>query len=120
VGAIHQGIPARVLLRATVLILDRGLVVNAGRPGGEDLTPQVRTVRPDGSVLVDGRPQSRDHDLPPVGTIARLPERFAGMTSTGPSAARIPGDARGIDDRDVVGHERPTRTARMSPYLTIK
>jgi cation/acetate symporter len=35
-------------------------------------------------VLVDGQPQSRDHDLRPVGTIVRLPERFAGQTSTGP------------------------------------
>jgi cation/acetate symporter len=68
----------------TALILDRGLEVNAGRPGLEDLTPQVRTVRPDGTLLVDGKPQSRDHDLRPVGTLARLPERFAGRTSTGP------------------------------------
>jgi len=66
------------------LILDRGLVVNAGRPGPENLSPQVRTVRPDGVVLIDGQPQSRDHDLRPVGTIARLPARFAGKTSTGP------------------------------------
>ena len=68
----------------TVLILNRGLTVNAGRPGPVDLTPQVRTVRPDGTVLVDGRPQSADHDLRPIGTITRLPERFAGKTTTGP------------------------------------
>jgi cation/acetate symporter len=68
----------------TVLILDRGLVVNAGGEGPLDLTPQVRTVRPDGAVLVDGRPQSREHDLRPVGTIVRLPERYAGTNSTGP------------------------------------
>jgi cation/acetate symporter len=68
----------------TVLILNRGLTVNAGRPGPVDLTPQVRTVRPDGTVLVDGRPQSADHDLRAVGTITRLPERFAGKTTTGP------------------------------------
>jgi len=68
----------------TVLILDRGLAVNAGRPGPVDLTPQVRTVRPDGTVLVDGRRQAADHDLRPVGTILRLPERFGGETSTGP------------------------------------
>lgn len=68
----------------TALILDRGLVVNAGRDGPPDLAPQVRTVRPDGSVLVDGRPQSRAHDLRPVGTILRLPERFAGAAATGP------------------------------------
>ena len=66
------------------LILDRGLAVNAGRPGTERLVPQVRTVRPDGTVLVDGMPQSREHDLRPVGTILRLPDRYAGKTSTGP------------------------------------
>ena len=68
----------------TVLILGRGLSVNAGRPGTEDLTPQVKTIRPDGGVLIDGRPQTRDHDLRPVGTILRLPERYAGQTTTGP------------------------------------
>jgi cation/acetate symporter len=66
------------------LILDRGLAVNAGRPGMERLEPQVRTIRPDGTVLVDGKPQSREHDLRPVGTILRLPDRYAGKTSTGP------------------------------------
>jgi len=65
-------------------ILDRGLSINAGRPGAENLAPQVRTVRPDGTVLVDGTRQSRDHDLRPVGTISTLPERYAGRTSTGP------------------------------------
>jgi cation/acetate symporter len=63
----------------TWLILDRGLVVNT-----TSLAPQVRTVRPDGRVLVDGTPQGRDHDLRPVGTIARLPERYAGRNETGP------------------------------------
>ncbi|MFM9026087.1 MAG: cation acetate symporter [Planctomycetaceae bacterium] len=63
----------------TALILERGLVENTA-----SLAPQVRTVRPDGSVLVDGQPRSRDHDLRPVGTLARLPERYAGRTSTGP------------------------------------
>ena len=67
-----------------LLILNRGLAVNAGNPGPVDLTPQVRTVRPDGQVIVDGQRQSRDHDMRPVGTIARLPERFAGQGSTGP------------------------------------
>jgi len=61
------------------LILGRGLSVNTG-----DLTPQVRTVTPDGRVLVDGRPQSRDHDLRPVGTLSALPARYAGRTTTGP------------------------------------
>jgi cation/acetate symporter len=61
------------------MILGRGLTEHAG-----DLAEQVRTVRPDGSVLVNGLPQSREHDLRPVGSIARLPERFAGRGSTGP------------------------------------
>jgi cation/acetate symporter len=68
----------------TVLILNRGLAVNAGRPTDVDLTPQVRTVRPDGTVLVDGRPQGRDHDLRPVGTIKALPTAYAGRRATGP------------------------------------
>ncbi len=68
----------------TTLILDRGLAVNAGREGPENLAPQVKTVRPDGTVLIDGLPQSRDHDLRPVGTIAALPARYAGKTATGP------------------------------------
>ncbi|MCX7412156.1 MAG: cation acetate symporter [Planctomycetia bacterium] len=68
----------------TVLILDRGLAVNAGSTEPANLAPQVRTVQRDGTVLIDGKPQSRDHDLRPVGTILRLPERFAGQTATGP------------------------------------
>jgi cation/acetate symporter len=68
----------------TALILDRGLAVNAGREGPENRAPQVKTVRPDGTVLIDGLPQSRDHDLRPVGTIAALPDRYAGKTATGP------------------------------------
>ncbi len=61
------------------LILARGLTVNTG-----DLTPQVRTVTPDGRVLVDGKPQSWEHDLRPVGTLSALPARYAGRTTTGP------------------------------------
>jgi len=68
----------------TAAILNRGLAVNAGRPGDVNLTPQVRTVRPDGTVLVDGRPQARDHDLRPVGTIKELPAAYAGRRATGP------------------------------------
>jgi cation/acetate symporter len=67
-----------------VMILGRGLAVNAGREGSADLAVQVKTVRPDGTVLVDGQPRSRDHDLRPVGTIAALPARFAGRPATGP------------------------------------
>ncbi len=68
----------------TMLILGRGLQVNAGRPGTEILVAQVKTIRPDGTVLIDGVPQTKDHDLRPVGTLLRLPERYAGRTSTGP------------------------------------
>ncbi len=68
----------------TAAILGRGLAVNAGQDGDPDLSPQVRTVRPDGTVLVDGRPQSRTHDLRPVGTIRELPAAYAGRTATGP------------------------------------
>ncbi len=68
----------------TILILGRGLQVNAGRPGIENLAAQVKTIRPDGTVLIDGVPQTQDHDLRPVGTLLRLPERYAGKTSTGP------------------------------------
>ena len=64
------------------MILDRGLVVGAGRE--VNLAPQVRTVAPDGTVLVDGVRQSKDHDLRPVGTILALPDRYAGKTATGP------------------------------------
>jgi cation/acetate symporter len=63
----------------TVMILNRGLVVGTG-----SLAPQVRTVAPDGTVLVDGAPQSKSHDLRPVGTIAALPARYGDAISTGP------------------------------------
>ena len=62
----------------TAMILGRGLVLNTG-----SLEPQTRTVTPDGRVLVDGLPQSRDHDLRPVGTLAALPARYGDATSTG-------------------------------------
>ncbi|RLS67222.1 MAG: cation acetate symporter [Planctomycetota bacterium] len=68
----------------TLLILNRGLMVNAGRPGAANLAPQVKTVCPDGTLLIDGKPQSKEHDLRPVGTILALPTRYAGQTSTGP------------------------------------
>ncbi len=63
----------------TAMILSRGLTVNTG-----SLEPQTRTVTPDGRVLVDGEPQTRDHDLRPVGTLAALPERYGDATTTGP------------------------------------
>jgi cation/acetate symporter len=59
-----------------VMILDRGLTVNT-----ENLTEQVRTVTPDGQVLIDGTPQTADHDLRPVGSLTELP---GGKTETGP------------------------------------
>lgn len=59
-----------------LMILDRGLTVNS-----EDLSEQVRTITPDGQVLIDGTPQSADHDLRPVGSVLELP---GGKTSTGP------------------------------------
>ncbi len=63
----------------TSMILARGLTVNTG-----SLDPQTRTVAPDGRILVDGQPQTRDHDLRPVGTLAALPARYGDATSTGP------------------------------------
>jgi cation/acetate symporter len=63
----------------TAMILGRGLTENTG-----SLEPQVKTVRPDGTVLIDGIPQSKDHDLRPVGSLKSLPARYAGKTTTGP------------------------------------
>jgi len=64
------------------MILNRGLVVGVGPAA--NLTPQVRTVTPDGRVLIDGVPQSKGHDLRPVGTLTALPARYAGKSATGP------------------------------------
>ena len=63
----------------TGMILARGLEVNTG-----SLEPQTRSVTPDGRVLVDGLPQSRDHDLRPVGTLAALPASYGDARATGP------------------------------------
>ena len=63
----------------TVLILQRGLVENTG-----SVVPQTLTVRADGTRLVDGAPQTRDHDLHPVGTVRALPARYGGRRETGP------------------------------------
>ena len=49
-------------------------------PDGWQETQSV-TVKPDGTKLVNGRPQTRDHDLHPVGTISSLP---GGVEKTGP------------------------------------
>ncbi|NBV45418.1 MAG: cation acetate symporter [Planctomycetia bacterium] len=62
----------------TILILGRGLAENTG-----SLAPQTLTVRPDGTRLVDGKPQERGHDLRPVGTIRALPERYGSRRETG-------------------------------------
>ena len=68
----------------TVMILGRGLKVNAGRVGDEDLTDQVRTVTPEGRVLINGKPQSVENDLRSVGTIHTLPTRYGDDRETGP------------------------------------
>lgn len=68
----------------TVMILGRGLKVNAGRVGDEDLASQVRTVTPEGRVLINGKPQSADNDLRSVGTIYSLPARYGEKQETGP------------------------------------
>ena len=68
----------------TIMILNRGLVLNAGRQGEEDLRPQVQTQTPDGRVLVNGEPQTTENDLRPVGTIHKLPERYGDARETGP------------------------------------
>jgi cation/acetate symporter len=61
-----------------VMILGRGLAVNTEQA---DLAEQVRTVTSDGDVLIDGQPQTADHDLRPVGSISELP---GGKARTGP------------------------------------
>ena len=68
----------------TIMILNRGLMLNAGRQGEEDLRPQVQTVTPDGQVLVNGKPQTTENDLRPVGTIHKLPDRYGDARETGP------------------------------------
>ena len=68
----------------TIMILNRGLMLNAGRQGEEDLRPQVQTVTPDGQVLVNGKPQTTENDLRPVGTIYKLPDRYGDARETGP------------------------------------
>ena len=67
-----------------VLILNRGLLVNAGRTGAEDLSPQVRTVTPSGETRINGQLQSPGNDLRPVGTIQALPARYGDSRATGP------------------------------------
>ena len=68
----------------TIMILNRGLLLNAGRQGEEDLRPQVQTQTPDGRVLVNGELQTTENDLRPVGTIHKLPERYGDARETGP------------------------------------
>ena len=66
------------------MILNRGLLLNAGRQGEEDLRPQVQTRTLDGRVLVNGEQQTTENDLRPVGTIHKLPERYGDARETGP------------------------------------
>jgi cation/acetate symporter len=101
----------------TVLILNRGLAVNAGRDGPVDMTAQVRTVTPDGSVLVDGKPQSQDHDLRPVGTITRLPERYGDARSTGPLGPLAYLSA--LEDSRVVTWSKKTHTDDTGTHDTF-
>ena len=101
----------------TVLILERGLAVNAGREGPVDLSQQVRTVRPGGTVLVDGRLQAPDHDLRPVGTLTRLPERFGAARSTGPLGPLA--YLAALEDSTVVTWEQATRTDAEGTHTTF-
>jgi cation/acetate symporter len=101
----------------TLLILNRGLAVNSGRPGPVDLTPQVRTVRPDGTVLIDGRPQSTDHDLRPVGTILRLPERYGDATATGPLGPLA--YIAALEDSTIVTWSKETRVDGEGTHVTF-
>jgi cation/acetate symporter len=82
--------------------------VNAGREGPVEMTPQVRTIRPDGTVLVDGKPQGGDHDLRPVGTITRLPDRYGDARATGPLGPLA--YLAALEDSTVVTWEKTTRT----------
>ena len=59
----------------TGMILARGLQVSPPPPAAQTLT-----VRPDGTKLVNGQPQTAENDLKPVGGVASLP---GGETSTG-------------------------------------
>ncbi len=68
----------------TIMILNRGLLVNAGQQGDEDLRPQVHTRTPEGRVLVNGRPQTKENDLRPVGTLHALPAKYGDARETGP------------------------------------
>ncbi len=101
----------------TVLILNRGLDVNAGNPGPVTMTPQVRTVTPDGTVLIDGQPQTHDHDLRPVGTIARLPERFGDARSTGPLGPLA--YIAALEDSTVVTWSKATHTDDAGTHETF-
>jgi cation/acetate symporter len=101
----------------TILILQRGLRVNAGHSGPPDLAPQIRTVRPDGQVLVDGTPRSADHDLRPVGTLASLPERFAGRSETGPLGPLA--YLAALEDSSVVTWKKTTRTDAEGTHETF-
>ncbi|MBM4020813.1 MAG: cation acetate symporter [Planctomycetes bacterium] len=100
----------------TLLILGRGLAVNAGRDGLEDLAPQLLTVRPDGTRLVDRQPQSRDHDLRPVGTIVRLPERFGAARETGPLGPVA--YLAALEDSTIVTWEAAKRTDAEGTHTT--
>jgi cation/acetate symporter len=81
------------------------------------MRPQVRTVRPDRSVLVDGKPQGSGHDLRPVGTLTRLPERFGDARETGPLGPLAYLSA--LEDSTVVTWEKSTRTDAEGTHETF-
>jgi cation/acetate symporter len=101
----------------TAMILSRGLSVNAGRQEPIDMTPQIRTVRPDGTVLVDGKPQAAGHDLRPVGAIARLPERYGNARGTGPLGPLA--YLAALEDSTVVTWEKTTRADAEGTHVTF-
>ncbi|MFM8415704.1 MAG: cation acetate symporter [Planctomycetota bacterium] len=101
----------------TALILGRGLAVNGGAAGPVDMAPQVVAMRPDGTVLVDGKPQSADHDLRPVGTIARLPARYGDARTTGPLGPLA--YLAALEDCTVVTWEKSARTEAGGTVVTF-
>ena len=101
----------------TALILGRGLSINGGAAGPVDLAPQVLTLQADGTVLVDGKPQAADHDLRPVGTITRLPDRYGTARATGPLGPLA--YLAALEDCTVVTWEKTTRSDAEGTVITF-
>jgi cation/acetate symporter len=71
----------------TALILNRGFVTSGSGDATQIFEPQVVTVRPDGSRLVNGLPQGRGQgaaELRPVGHVSRLPNDAQATGALGP------------------------------------